>query len=534
MMNTYNNTSDNTNQNQSINNSYSGQTYNGTYAAQTINGVNAAPPYIQRVSRFQEAEAVEVQDFREKMARKLGIGSLIYAAVFTFCLYNNLTGVTMPFFGIATLVYMIYALKLYNIQIKKLSWFYGSILMALTISNFLTGNLTFHFFNTVGILIMLFIFLLHNVYDDSRWNFSKTFISCFEAFFCSIGEMDDFTKDMKVLKQRKKVNEANVEKRNTLKYIFIGLLISVPLAGIILLLLSSADKVFNLFLSKYLSFDFNISTFIGIIITFAFSFFGSYCILRFFSKKTIREEVTSHRNMEPVIAITVLSIISVIYLFFSMIQIIYLFWGGMKLPNNYSYSDYAREGFFQLLAVSIINFLMVLFVNSYFRESRILKVLMTVISGCTYIMIASSCMRMLIYIDACLLTSLRIWVLWGLAVLSLLFVAVIISIYKNGFPLFKYSIIVVGIMYALISFAHPDYIIADYNLKYMNTIEPEIAKQDYEYLTELSTDAAPVIYEYNTEWADQYFANNKYFYKEKGLRKFNLSGYTARVLSENR
>ena len=89
-------------------------------------------------------------------------------------------------------------------------------------------------------------------------------------------------------------------------------------------------------------------------------------------------------------------------------------------------------------------------------------------------------------------------------------------------------------MYALISFAHPDYIIADYNLKYMNTIEPEIAKQDYEYLTELSTDAAPVIYEYNTEWADQYFANNKYFYKEKGLRKFNLSGYTARVLSENR
>ena len=262
MMNTYNNTSDNTNQNQSINNSYSGQTYNGTYAAQTINGVNAAPPYIQRVSRFQEAEAVEVQDFREKMARKLGIGSLIYAAVFTFCLYNNLTGVTMPFFGIATLVYMIYALKLYNIQIKKLSWFYGSILMALTISNFLPGNLTFHFFNTVGILIMLFIFLLHNVYDDSRWNFSKTFIPCFEAFFCSIGEMDDFTKDMKVLKQRKKVNEANVDKRNTLKYIFIGLLISVPLAGIILLLLSSADKVFNLFLSKYLSFDFNISTFI--------------------------------------------------------------------------------------------------------------------------------------------------------------------------------------------------------------------------------------------------------------------------------
>ena len=47
----------------------------------------------------------------------------------------------------------------------------------------------------------------------------------------------------------------------------------------------------------------------------------------------------------------------------------------MKLPEGYTYSQYAREGFFQLLAVSIINFLMVLFVNKFFKESTILKVL---------------------------------------------------------------------------------------------------------------------------------------------------------------
>lgn len=486
-------------------------------------------------ARNPVAEAPEVLDFREKMGRKLGLASLVYALFSTFCLYNNLSGITMPFFGIATLVYMIYGLKQYDVKFKRTSWFYVAVIMALTVSNFLTGNYVFHLINNTGIIIMIFIFLLHNVYNDSRWNFSKTFCSICESFFCSIGALYDFEKDMKVVKERKANENVDPIKKNNVKNIVIGLLISIPVVGVLLMLLANADIVFNNMLTNYFSFDINFGTFFGVAITFTIIFFAAYCIMRFFSKKTMTDYVVDHREMEPVIAITVLSLVSVIYLAFSVVQIVYLFLGGGSLPEGYSYSDYAREGFFQLLAVSIINFIMVVFVKDFFKESRALKVLMTIISLCTYIMIASSFVRIMMYIDAALLTALRIWVLWGLALLSILFVAVIISIYKDTFPLFKYCIVVVSILYIILGFARPDYIIADYNMNYMDTIDPGIAEQNYEYMSRLSTDAAPIISQYKGEWADDYFGNNKYTLNHyKSWRQFNLSRYTAKVLSEGR
>ncbi len=504
---------------------------NQTFTNQNYNYNNSYPAYAPYQKRVVVEEPA-VLDFREKMGRKLLPATLIYALFSTFCIYNNFSGVTMPFFGIATLIYMCYGLKQYDVKIKKFSWFYATIMIVLSISNFLTGNLTMLFFNNFGIILMLFVFLIHNVYDDSRWNFSKTAIAICESFFYSFGALEDFAKDMKVLKERSASDESSSQKKRTVRYVLIGLLISVPLVCILLLLLSAADAVFSNLMTNYLLFNFSFVDTFGILITFGFIFFAAYSLMRCFSKKPVSEDFVSHRNLEPVIAITVLSLVSVIYLVFSVIQIVYLFLGGGQLPDGYSYSDYAREGFFQLLAVSIINFLMVLFVNGHFKESRALKVLMTIISLCTYIMIASSFVRIMMYIEVALLTELRVWVLWGLTLLSLLFVAVIISIFKEKFPLFRYSIIVVSVLYAIISFAHIDYIIADYDITYMDTIDPEIAEQDYYYIQGLSTDAAPAIAKSEDDTLiDGYLSNCKYFYKNRSWRQFNLSAYNAELLS---
>ncbi|MFR8843973.1 MAG: DUF4153 domain-containing protein [Waltera sp.] len=51
---------------------------------------------------------------------------------------------------------------------------------------------------------------------------------------------------------------------------------------------------------------------------------------------------------------------------FSGIQIFGLFLGKMQLPEGYTYAQYAREGFFQLLAVSILNLILVLVCLSFF------------------------------------------------------------------------------------------------------------------------------------------------------------------------
>ena len=72
------------------------------------------------------------------------------------------------------------------------------------------------------------------------------------------------------------------------------------------------------------------------------------------------------RIQEPVLAITALAVIGVVYLLFCMVQISYLFTGGFTLPAEYSYAGFARQGFFQLLFVSALNLLLVLVTSSVF------------------------------------------------------------------------------------------------------------------------------------------------------------------------
>lgn len=201
--------------------------------------------------------------------------------------------------------------------------------------------------------------------------------------------------------------------------------------------------------------------------------------------------------------------LSLLYLIFSGVQIIYLFLGKMQLPAGYTYAEYAREGFFQLLAVSILNLIIVLVAISFFRDSKVLKAVLTIMSLCTFIMIASSAMRMIIYIQYYYLTFLRILVLWALAVLFLLFAGVIANIVKKGFPLFTYSMVVVTVLYLVLSFIHPDYIIAAVNVANAVGNESEWEQSgffkssepyhDYSYLCMLSGDAAPVLIPYMAE-----------------------------------
>jgi len=209
----------------------------------------------------------------------------------------------------------------------------------------------------------------------------------------------------------------------------------------------------------------------------------------------------------------------------------------------------------------------------------VLKVIMTIMSLCTFVMIASSVMRMIIYIRYYYLTFLRIFVLWMLAVLFLMFIGVLITIYRENFPLFRYGVVMVTVLYLALSFSRPDYIIARVNIANAPGVDgtgwEESVVQDYGddffagpffrgaeyndfyYLSELSADAAPVIIPYmeslgydfkayeledpleimdHSQWLGSYQQKGfGYYYLEQikgGLEKlsprtFNISRYMA-------
>lgn len=475
----------------------------------------------------KEAEAPKAQKINP-LFPFMAAGSLIYAFFFTLFLYKNNSGITYPFFVGGTCLFFCFFLKKSGTAVKKFSVFIMASLLLLGISTCMTDSWVLHMFNIMAIFCLFFYLFLHTLYEDKSWGLGKYIGAIFNVVFSSLlylfTPLTDFFAYNKERKERQNKPEGKT------KYVVFGVLIALPLLFVIVLLLGSADAVFGNLVDELFSFELDFGEhFSGICFLFLFAFFASYCIMYRLSVHDIAEETPDKRVAEPLIAITFTGLLSVVYAVFCFIQIVYLFFGYGTLPENYTYAEYAREGFFQLVFVCIINLSLVLLCRKYFRESKVLKGILTFISLCTYIMIASSAYRMLLYIDVYYLTFLRVFVLWALVVIFLLMSGALITIYKEDFPLTKYCVITVTVFYLIFSFAKPDYFIARYNLSHALTAT-EIRERreegtyydvncfrDFYYLENLSMDAAPAIFamadelEYGRHVEGEY-NNHRWFY----------------------
>ncbi len=439
-----------------------------------------------------------------------GIGTLVYAVFYAFCMFKNDAGITFPLFIVASVVYLRCALIKLEIKLGKGSVFYIIGIMLLAVSTFCTDDGRIIFFNKVGIFSLMMSLLLNQFYNTKRWTFGKYIDSIVTMTFASIGELlQPFSDGARFFKKN------NAKKNSKVMWALLGCVIAVPLVAFVVAMLSSADAVFKQVADAVVS-GISFENIFEVMFRVALIFFGTYWLISYLCKHSLNETVADNRKGEPVLAITINSMLTLVYLVFSVIQIVYLFMGKMQLPEGYTYAMYAREGFFQLLVVSALNLVIVLISLSFFRDSKILRCILAIMSLCTFIMIASSALRMIIYIRFYYMTFLRILVLWTLTLLFVLFVGVIFTIFKKEFPLFRYSMVVVTVLYIALSFSHPDYIIAKVNIanavhfrvqdneRYERTEDEnfflaENMYDDYNYLSGLSADAAPVLIPYLSE-----------------------------------
>ena len=314
------------------------------------------------------------------------------------------------------------------------------------------------------------------------------------------------------------------------------MLVSIPVLCILGGLLASADAVFNDMFRRFFDEFISLGSIIGILFMAAFGFMSSYCGMRYAGSDAGRITVKDRRKAGAVIPATVTGAVCVLYLAFSVVQILYLFIGGFALPEGMSYAEYAREGFFQLMLVCLLNFVAVLVIKKYIIRSRLLDAELLLICFCTYIMIASSAIRMLMYISAYRLTYDRFAVLTVLLLLAVLMAGVAIYVINESFPLKKYIIGVTCVIYTVFAFSRPDSITASYNLQINNQ---RLAAHDLSYISILSADAAPAIAEYTrakglteekpvfSEWYVSYCRNNGLDGKPDGIRKYNISRFRA-------
>jgi len=213
--------------------------------------------------------------------------------------------------------------------------------------------------------------------------------------------------------------------------VIFGLLIGVPIGLLILSLLMSADRYFGAFMNNIVSvlpnikFSQILNIFIlifGFIITFT-------CFINIIKNSTKKDEIIKDKkDINPTISSTILIIINSVFAIFIISEISKLTNNFLQLPIKYTYAEYAREGFFQLLVVTSINFFIIiyhLYIIKFIKNNDFIKNLLILLISFSIILIFNSYYRMFLYVDAYSFTILRLQVLLFLTMELIFFILLI-------------------------------------------------------------------------------------------------------------
>lgn len=202
------------------------------------------------------------------------------------------------------------------------------------------------------------------------------------------------------------------------------------------------------------------------------------------------------KKLGNTVAYTAVTPICVLYVMFFISQANYFlsaFYG--RLPDGYSFSEYARKGFFELFAVELINAAVIFFINFFTKKSGdkktgVLKFYTVMISVFTLLITATALSKMALYIANYGLTQLRLYTSWFMVLTAFMFVFVIIKQFHGGLAFMKAAACTFTLMFALLCFSRPDALIAKYDLEYFSD---KIDCYDVKSISRLSGDAAAVI-----------------------------------------
>jgi Domain of unknown function (DUF4153) len=283
-----------------------------------------------------------------------------------------------------------------------------------------------------------------------------------------------------------------------------GLLIAAPIVLILGALLSEADMVFADRLEKFFElFDLErLPEYIFrvfYIIVLAYSFTGIF-LQAVLPKKAAERPDPNRTWIKPFLGWTesaiVLISINLLFAIFVTIQFRYLFGGQANITAaGYTYSEYARKGFGELVAVAILSLLIYLCLASITRtksqgHKRGFSGLSTLLMLLVLVMLASSLQRMLLYENAYGFTRLRTHTHVFIFCLAALLIATIVLELTGNRGRFGLALLVFSFGFAIsLGVMNVDAFIARQNIQ--RALQGE--SLDGYYLTELSNDAVPII-----------------------------------------
>lgn len=337
--------------------------------------------------------------------------------------------------------------------------------------------------------------------------------------------------------------------------IIAGIAIAIVPTAIVTVLLISADEAFSNLSKKlfdgifkdipetilYFCFSVPVSMYIYGLLFAGVTHEKKECMTREKNEKT----ASLFRFLPSLLTCAAITPIILVYILFFFSQTSYFLsaFSGIR-PEDITFAEYARKGFFELCSVSVINMLIIIVANALTKRnenkpSKTVCVYITTLSVFTLALIAIALSKMFMYIDAYGLSRLRVYTTWFMAILALIFVFIVIKQFAPRFNFAKTLVIAFTVMFAMLVFGDTDALIARYNIHCYET--GKFDSVDIYMMYELSDSVVPYVIDLADDDDPYVAAKAKEYLKEKAyvlekrdnaFANFNITTYKARKAIE--
>ena len=476
------------------------------------------------------------------------IGLLLGYLFIRFVLMGTL-GISVAIYGLLFCLLSVMFMKSRRISMTASGWVWLMILVIFSLNFAISSNITVKicnvFFIIGAVTFWIYAACAGNGVGAIRRFAAADFVKAliimpFSSFGACIGALFSSTKKSRF--------------SNQAKWISIGLVITVPFTFIIAALLFQADSAFqNLFLFL---FDDVIERFGRFTLQFCFGIPVAFYLfgLWFSNGNHENEHVLTDdgcneflKNMKfapRAVLYTALTPICLLYCLFFVSQSAYFLSAFQNfLPAGYSYANYARQGFFELCAVSVINLLILWSIQIVCkaddeRKPIGLKIYSVMLTVFTLMLIATAMRKMILYIDNYGLTPLRVYTTWFMVLLSVVFLLCLIRQFYTKMPVARCTVIAFVLLFALLNFVNVDGMIAKYNVECYQS--GKLEEIDMDMMANLSDAAVPYVLPLTksndkvvANEAREYIASKKTALEQQSFLDWNWSSYMAKQCMAN-
>ncbi len=452
-------------------------------------------------------EESEEKEVTARHAGRLLLAGMVLGCAFDLLFDGKLPGISVPIFAVLLLAGLALAARWETARLRAANLWLPAALLFFAFMSFVRASGFLLFLNvSAGLLLMALIAVYMAWRPAAELSLPALAIAPVEAVISSLQHAWRSTAHV----ARHDLATAARPTRRQVAPVLRGLLMAVPVLLVFTALLASADLVFADRIERLLSVEFlkDVGRWIRhswVILTVGFLLAGglAYAVRK---QGTVWADRLSTAGLPRFPAVTesavVINAVNLLFFLFVLIQVPYLFGGRLNIdPAKFTYADYARRGFAELVIVAVLTLGLILFLSVLTprnspRQRLVFNLSATVLLGLTGVMLASAFKRLLLYEMAYGFTQLRIYPHVFMVWLGILLAWFVITLWSRP-GLFAVGVLIAALGFvATLDLLNPDALIVRQNFRRFQeagTAGDSWRDIDAYYFARLSEDAVPAL-----------------------------------------